>query len=110
MTENVDDAVIGAGQAGLATSYYLTQAGADHVVFEGGRVAETWRSRRWDSFRLVTPNQSVRLPGTVYQGSEPDGFMPLAELIAFFESWTASFRPPVREMSHVSAVEADSDG
>jgi len=110
MSENVDIAVIGAGQAGLATSYYLTQAGADHVVFEAGRVAETWRSRRWDSFCLVTPNQSVKLPGAAYRGPDPEGFMSLAELIAFFETWRDSFRPPVRELSHVSAVEADSDG
>ena len=110
MAENVDIAVIGAGQAGLATSWYLTQAGADHVVFDSGRIAETWRSRRWDSFCLVTPNQSVKLPGAAYQGSDPDGFMSLAELIAFFETWADSFRPPVREMSHVSALEADSDG
>src|SRR5258708_29640662 len=86
MTENIDIAVIGAGQAGLATSWYLTQAGADHVVFDSGRIAETWRSRRWDSSCLVTPNQSVKLPGAAYQGSDPDGFMPLAALIAFFET------------------------
>ena len=72
MTEKVDVAVVGAGQAGLATSYHLTQAGMDHVVLEAGRVAETWRSRRWDSFCLVTPNWSVRLPGAAYAGREPD--------------------------------------
>jgi len=110
MTESIDIAVIGAGQAGLATSWYLTQAGADHVVFDSGRIAETWRSRRWDSFCLVTPNQSVKLPGAVYRGPEPDGFMSLAELVAFFESWAESFHPPVNENSHVSALEADSDG
>jgi putative flavoprotein involved in K+ transport len=110
MIETVDVAVVGAGQAGLATSWYLTQAGANHVVFDSGRIAETWRSRRWDSFRLVTPNQFVKLPGAAYQGADPDGFMPLAELIAFFESWAASFNPPVREASHVSNLDPDSDG
>jgi putative flavoprotein involved in K+ transport len=79
-------------------------------VFEGGRVAETWRSRRWDSFRLVTPNVSVRLPGAEYQGPDPNGFMALTELIAFFESWAASFHPPVIENSQVSTLESDSDG
>jgi putative flavoprotein involved in K+ transport len=63
-TEKVDVAVIGAGQAGLAASWYLRQAGRDHVVLEAGQVAETWRTRRWDSFRLVTPNWAVKLPGT----------------------------------------------
>jgi len=110
MIENVDVAVIGAGQAGLATSWYLTQAGADHVVFDGGRIAETWRSRRWDSFCLVTPNWAVNLPGAAYAGPDPDGFMSLEELVAFFESWAASFRPPLREMTHVSRLQADSDG
>jgi putative flavoprotein involved in K+ transport len=106
----VDVAIIGAGQAGLATSWYLTQAGIDHVVFEGGRVAETWRSRRWDSFCLVTPNWTVTLPGAKYSGDDPDGFMSLAELVAFFETWAASFNPPVQANSHVSCVEADPDG
>jgi putative flavoprotein involved in K+ transport len=59
----VEVAIIGAGQAGLATSWYLTQAGVEHVVLEAGRVAETWRARRWDSFCLVTPNWGVDLPG-----------------------------------------------
>jgi len=56
VAETVEVAIVGAGQAGLATSWYLKQAGVEHVVLEAGRVAETWRSRRWDSFCLVTPN------------------------------------------------------
>jgi putative flavoprotein involved in K+ transport len=103
----VNVAIIGAGQAGLATSWYLTQAKVDHVVLEAGRVAETWRSRRWDSFCLVTPNWSVQLPGAKYAGSDPDGFMSLAELIDHFESWAQSFDPPVEENAPVTALEAD---
>ncbi|HKW07891.1 MAG TPA: FAD-dependent oxidoreductase, partial [Candidatus Dormibacteraeota bacterium] len=49
---DVNVAIVGAGQAGLSTSYFLTQAGVDHVLLEAGRVAETWRSKRWDSFCL----------------------------------------------------------
>jgi putative flavoprotein involved in K+ transport len=90
MTESVDVAVVGGGQAGLATSWHLTQAGVGHVVLEAGRIADTWRNRRWDSFCLVTPNWAVKLPGAVYAGDEPDGFMTLAELIDFFEAWAAS--------------------
>jgi putative flavoprotein involved in K+ transport len=108
MNEKVDVAIVGGGQAGLATSWYLGQAGIDHIVLENGRVAETWRSRRWDSFCLVTPNWAVRLPGANYAGDDPDGYMSLAELIAFFESWAASFNPPVRANTHVSRLEADS--
>jgi putative flavoprotein involved in K+ transport len=110
MTANIEVAVIGAGQAGLATSWYLSKAGVEHAVFESGRVAETWRSRRWDSFCLVTPNWSVKLPGAIYSGTDPDGFMSLGELTAFFDSWAASFSAPVQEGSHVSCLEADSAG
>jgi len=110
MTESVDVAIIGAGQAGLATSWYLTQAGVEHVVLESARVAETWRSRRWDSFCLVTPNWGVRLPGAVYSGSDPDGFMSRNELIQYFESWAASFKAPIQGRSHVSNLEADPSG
>ena len=110
MSEKVDVAIVGGGQAGLATSWYLGAAGVDHVVLESGRLAETWRSRRWGSFCLVTPNWATRLPGTSYAGDDPDGFMSLAELIAFFESWAASFNAPVRDNTHVSHLEADSKG
>jgi hypothetical protein len=57
-----DCVVIGAGQAGLA-SYHLSRLGVAHVVLERGRVAETWRSARWDSFCLNTLNWCTRLPG-----------------------------------------------
>ena len=55
--------IIGAGQAGLAVSYLLTAASIDHLVLERGRTAERWRSQRWDSLRLLTPNWLSRLPG-----------------------------------------------
>jgi putative flavoprotein involved in K+ transport len=106
----VDVAIIGAGQAGLATSWYLRQAGVDHLVLEGGRVGETWRSRRWDSFCLVTPNWGVQLPGAPYRGSDPDGFMPLADLIQHFDDWAVSFRAPVHEHTPVLRLDADPAG
>jgi pyridine nucleotide-disulfide oxidoreductase len=109
VTESVEVAIVGAGQAGLATSYYLKQAGVEHVVLEGGRVAETWRSRRWDSFCLVTPNWSVQLPGGEYAGADPDGFLPRDELVQHFERWARSFDAPVQEGSPVSAVDRDGE-
>jgi putative flavoprotein involved in K+ transport len=109
VTERVDVAIIGAGQAGLATSWFLTQAGIDHVVLDAGRVAETWRSRRWDSFCLVTPNWSVKLPGAEYAGPDPDGFMPLVELIDYFQHWSDSFHAPVMEKTPVESVVKDGD-
>lgn len=107
---SIDVAIIGAGQAGLATSWYLTQAGVEHVVLESARVAETWRSRRWDSFCLVTPNWSVKLPGATYSGPDPDGYMSLSELIGLFDSWATSFKAPVQSGSHVSGLATDRAG
>ena len=109
MTADHDVVIIGAGQAGLATSYFLDQAGVEHVVLEAGRVAETWRSRRWDSFCLVTPNWTVRLPGCEYDGADPDGFMSRDELVGRFERWARSFDAPVRERCPVEAVDPDGD-
>jgi Pyridine nucleotide-disulphide oxidoreductase len=110
VTDSIEVAVIGAGQAGLATSYHLKQAGVEHVVLESGRVAETWRSRRWDSFCLVTPNWTVRLPGAVYKGPEPDGFMNREELVEHFQSWADSFAAPVKGSCQVTALDIDGDG
>ena len=66
--ERVDTIVIGAGQAGLAASFFLTQHGREHLVLERGAVGETWRSQRWDGFYLNTPNWSLQLPGAAYDG------------------------------------------
>ena len=70
----IDVVVVGAGQAGLATSYHLILQGIDHVVLEQDRVAESWLSGRWDSFCLVTPNWTVQLPGFAYNGPDPARF------------------------------------
>ena len=107
MTESVQVAIIGAGQAGLATSWYLKQLGVEHVVLEAGRVAETWRSRRWDSFCLVTPNWTMRLPGGAYAGPDPDGFMVRDEIASHFQTWSDSFGAPIREHCAVSALDSE---
>ena len=110
MERSVNVAIIGGGQAGLATSWCLTKAKVDHVVLDAGRVAETWRSRRWDSFCLVTPNWTVQLPGGDYDGPDPDGFMSLAELIDYFQSYANSFDAPVEENSAVTTFEPNNGG
>ena len=109
MSQATDTVVVGAGQAGLAVSHELTEAGVDHVVLERGRVGETWRNR-WDSFCLVTPNWSVQLPGGAYDGEDPDGFMPRDEIVAFFERYAASFEAPVREGVEITSLRAATGG
>jgi putative flavoprotein involved in K+ transport len=101
--------VVGAGQAGLATSRELTQAGVEHAVLERGRVGQTWRGR-WDSFCLVTPNWSVRLPGGHYDGPDPDGFMARDEIVAYLERYADKVRAPVRENVEVTSIEAAGGG
>lgn len=99
-----DCVVIGAGQAGLAMSRVLTDRGVDHVVLEQGRLAERWRSERWDSLRLLTPNWQTRLPGFTYQGPDPDGYMTMPEVVGFFESYATSFGAPVESATMVHRV------
>ena len=69
--QHTDVLVVGAGQAGLAMSHCLSARGIAHVVIERGRVGESWRSERWDSLRLLTPNWMSRLPGHGYAGRTP---------------------------------------
>jgi putative flavoprotein involved in K+ transport len=104
MVERVDAVVVGGGQAGLAASHQLTQAGMDHVVFERDRVGQSWRGR-WDSFCLVTPNWTLRLPGHRYEGDDPDGYLPRDEIVDYLEGYAASFHAPVRERVGVDALE-----
>ena len=101
--------MVGGGQAGLSLSHELTRAGIEHVVLERGRIAQTWRGR-WDSFCLVIPNWTVQLPGGRYQGDDPDGFMPKADIVGHLERYAHSFAAPVREGVDVSAVEPGDDG
>jgi putative flavoprotein involved in K+ transport len=103
--ESIAVAIVGGGQAGLATSRGLTKAGLEHVVLERGRVGETWRNR-WDSFCLVTPNWSVQLPDGHYAGPEPDGFMPRDEFVAYLERYAAESDAPIREQVGVESVES----
>lgn len=94
--ENVDTLVIGGGQAGLATSYWLTNAGVEHIVVERrDRLGGGWMDR-WDSFCLVTPNFAVQLPGMPYAGAHPDAFLPRDEVISYLRAYAASFPAPLR--------------
>jgi putative flavoprotein involved in K+ transport len=100
-------AVIGGGQAGLSVSWYLTRGGIDHVVFETQRAGHAWRTERWDSFCLVTPNWQCQLPGFPYQGPDPHGFMLRDEIVAYIDAFVASFNPPLREGVTVRHLRGD---
>jgi putative flavoprotein involved in K+ transport len=100
-----DTVIIGGGQAGLAMSRCLREREAEHVVLERGRVGERWRSERWDSLRLLTPNWHSRLPHWHYQGDDPDGYMTAGEFIDHLERYARSFDAPVLGGTTVQAVE-----
>lgn len=109
MDERVQTVIVGGGQAGLALSYWLAQAGHEHLVLEkAARPGEAWRNGRWDSFTLVTPNWTVRLPGAEYRGPDPDGYLPRDEIVTLFEQYQQSNRLPVQ--FHTSVVSVDADG
>jgi len=103
-----DAVVIGAGQAGLAMSHCLAARGIAHLVLERGRVAERWRSERWDSLRLLTPNWMSRLPGHAYAGEEPEGFMTMPEVVGFLEAYAAA--APVVTGADVRALRPSARG
>lgn len=104
MTYRTDTVIIGAGQAGLAVGRCLADAGIDHVIIDRGRVGERWRSERWRSLRLLTPNWMTRLPGFAYDGSDPDGFMPRRDVVHFLEAYQSSFQSPVFAYTAVDEV------
>src|SRR6185295_454217 len=80
---SIDAIVVGGGPFGLAMSQALSARALEHVVLERGEVGHAWRTERWDSLRLLTPNWMTRLPGHAYDGADPHGYMSAAELARF---------------------------
>ncbi|MGE5124439.1 MAG: NAD(P)-binding domain-containing protein [Acidobacteriaceae bacterium] len=106
MVEKIDTVIVGAGQAGLSLSYYLVQAGREHVILDkADQVADAWRNHRWDSFTLVTPNWSFKLPGAEYAGGDPKGFMLKKEIVQRFEQYAQENHLPVRCSTEVIRIE-----
>ena len=96
-SEHLDVIVIGGGQAGLSASCLLKQQGIAHVVLEKHRIGHAWRSERWDTFCLVTPNWQCALPGFAYDGDDPQGFMVKDQIVDYVERFAASFDADVHE-------------
>ena len=99
--------IVGAGHSGLAMSYCLSECAVDHVVLERGEIANSWKHERWDSLRLLTPSWLTRLPGYVYQGNDPDGFMSMPEVIDFIEGYASHISAPVKQNTQVESVDYD---
>ena len=96
--------VIGAGQGGLAMSRCLSDRSIDHVVLERSEIANSWRTERWDSLRLLTPNWQCRLPGYAYDGDDPDGFMTMSEVVEFITDYAKVIAAPVHSGTTVTSV------
>src|SRR5512147_1608613 len=101
--------IIGAGHAGLAMSRCLSERSIDHVVLERGEVANSWKTERWDSLRLLTPNWQSRLPGYGYAAADPDGYRTMPETIAFLERYAEAIRAPVHAHTAVTSVRRTGD-
>jgi putative flavoprotein involved in K+ transport len=110
VTERIETLIVGGGQAGLALSYYLRGLGREHLILERARVAERWRSERWDSLTFQFPSWSIRLPGLEYRGDDPEGFAPRDEVVRFLHAYRAHIGAPVREGVAVRAVTRPNDG
>lgn len=104
--ELVEVVVIGAGQAGLATSYHLKRRGIEHVVLEAApRIGDNWR-RRWDSLRLFTPCRFNALDGMRFS-KPPTSFATKDEMAGYLETYAARFDLPVRTGTAVRSLSAE---
>jgi putative flavoprotein involved in K+ transport len=103
-----DTIIIGAGQAALSLSFYLTQVRHDHVLLERGRVGEAWLNR-WDSLSLLTPNWMNRLHGGKSHADE-DGFLKGSDFATYLRRYSRSFGSPAYEHSTVERVAPKGDG
>lgn len=110
LIRTVTTVVIGAGHAGLAMSRWLTNRSIDHVVLERGEVAHTWRTERWDSLRLLTPNWQSRLPGFGYTGDDPDGYRTVPEVIELIEDYAKAISAPLQTHTTVTSVRGTDSG
>jgi putative flavoprotein involved in K+ transport len=108
--EVIDTIVVGAGQAGLATSHWLKEFDVPHVVLERGTVANSWITQRWDSFHLNTPNQINNLPGDTYKGDSPWAFVHRDEAVDYFKNYGKQHDLPIEEGVEVTAVRRVDDG
>lgn len=108
MTNNktaIDTLVVGAGQAGVAMSEHLSRLGVPHLVLERNRIAEAWRTGRWDSLVANGPAWHDRFPGLEFDGLDPDAFAGKDQVADYFEAYAKKFNAPVRTGVEVTKVQ-----
>lgn len=110
MAEFIETIIVGGGQAGLAMSHHLAQRRREHVILERARIAERWRSERWDSLYFQFPNRMMRLPGQSYDGPEPDGFTHRDGVVRFIVDYAVRNAAPVRCGIEVTRVRCADGG
>jgi putative flavoprotein involved in K+ transport len=108
--EKIETLVIGGGQAGLAMSHRLKQRGLAHLVLERHRIAERWRSERWDGLRFQFPNWSVRLPDFPFPHADPDAFATSGEIVDFITAYATFIAAPIRCGVPVTALRSREGG
>jgi putative flavoprotein involved in K+ transport len=108
--QHIPVVIVGGGQAGLSMSWHLQQRGIEHIVFEKHTAMHVWRTQRWDSFCLVTPNWQCALPGHPYSGEDPHGFMVKDEILSYLDGFRQAVNAPLREGVVVLRVAPRADG
>lgn len=103
--ERVDTLVIGGGQAGLAMSAHLGRQGIDHLVVERHRIAERWRSERWDSLVANGPAWHDRFPDKAFEGMDPDGFASRDRIVDYFVDFAKDIAAPIRCGVNVTSLQ-----
>ena len=104
-TESVDTVVVGGGQAGLAMSEHLSKNGVPHLVLERSRIAESWRTGRWDSLVANGPAWHDRFPGMEFSDTDPDAFAPKESVADYFVAYAEQIKAPLRCGVEVKKVE-----
>ena len=105
--KEIDTVVVGAGQAGIATSEHLSAHGIEHVVFERDRIAESWRTKRWDSLVANGPAWHDRFPALEFKEQSGEAFVPKNAVVSYFEDYVTLIKAPVKCGVHVTHVKRD---
>jgi putative flavoprotein involved in K+ transport len=106
----VETLIVGGGQAGLAMSEHLSKRGVPHLIVERHRIAERWRSERWDSLVANGPAWHDRFPGRTFEGIEADSFATKHQIVDYFEAYAQQIAAPIRCGVEVRSLKKKTDG